>query len=108
MDRPTQTWHAGAEGDDGDGGDLVVNVGDAAKVAGDVADHGRQQADEADAGQEGRPTAPPVCASVLVTGRKKHEKKNRASNTRHSNWQMRQLKVSCTVGLFVVVNYVLC
>ncbi len=40
-------------------------MGDAAKVAGDVADHRRQQPDEEDAAQEGGPAASTVFREVV-------------------------------------------
>lgn len=49
------TWDAGAEGEDGDGGDLLLDARVAADVRGEVGDHGDQDPDKAQRAEKRRP-----------------------------------------------------
>ena len=55
VSRCCTTWHARPQRHDGDGSDLLLDVREAAKVGGDVADDGRQDPDPDDRQEEGGP-----------------------------------------------------
>ena len=56
-----QTWHTRPERHDGDGRDLLLDVGHAAKVSGHVADQRGQHANAGDGADKARPSATLAC-----------------------------------------------